>query len=47
MPKMTEKSYVKKNKSKKKSGRSGNLAVDVENQEKFEAKVDQLPTEVS
>lgn len=47
MPKMTEKTYAKKNKSKKKSERSGNLAVDVENQDKFEAKADQLPTKQS
>ena len=50
MPKTTSKTSAvtaKSTKSKRKVKKSGNLAVDLENQENFEAVTEQLPSEVS
>ena len=44
---MSNKAHEMKKKSKRKSKADGNLAVNMKDQENFEAKVDQLPTEVS
>ena len=47
MSKTPDKVHVKKSRSKRQIKCDGNLAVDVKNQEKFEANLDKLPADVS
>ena len=47
MPKTPGKVNIKNSKSKRQIQADGNLAIDVKNQEKFEAKLDELPADVS
>lgn len=47
MPKTPGKVHIKNSRSKRQIQADGNLAIDVKNQEKFEAKLDELPADPS